>query len=256
MPFSKDIPKEMLPIHTKAKDGSLVLKPVLQVAYESLYYHGIRDFCFVVGRKKRSVEDYFTIDDSPRYSGNAALQDFYKKLGASRIMYSQQSSPRGFGDAVLQARMFAENHTFLLQAGDDIILSHNNSHIKRLEREFFSNDADLAFLVEKVKDPASYGIIEGERLGEAILVRKMEEKPKRPKSDLAVIATYIFKPSIFGELEAIKPDKAGEIQLTDAIKTVVTRGRVIAVELDRGEKRVDVGTPQGYIECMRSSAYA
>ena len=252
LPFSKETPKEMLPIHVHARDGSVILKPILQVVYESLHAHGIRDFCFVVGRKKRSVEDYFTIDDSPMYSGNAELQDFYKKLEACRIVYGQQPSPRGFGDAVLQAKIFAEDHTFLLQAGDDVILSRNSSHIKRLEREFFSSGADLAFLVEKVKDPTLYGVIEGEQLGKAILVKGIEEKPRRPKTDLAVVATYIFKPSIFGELESIGPDESGEIQLTDAIRSAVTRGKVIAVELNHREKRVDVGTPQGYIECMRS----
>ena len=252
LPFSKETPKEMLPIHVQAGDGSVILKPILQVVYESIYTHGIRDFCFIVGRKKRSVEDYFTIDDSPRYSNNVALQEFYKKLEACRIVYSQQPSPKGFGDAVLQAKVFAEDHTFLVQAGDDVILSHNSSHLKRLEKEFFANDADLAFLVEKVKDPTTYGVIEGERLGKAILVKGIEEKPRCPKTDLAVVATYIFKPSIFGELDAIKPDKSGEIQLTDAIRSLVTKKRVIAVELNRREKRVDVGTPHGYIECMRS----
>ena len=81
----------------------------------------------------------------------------------------------------------------------------------------------------------------------------LEEKPRRPKTNLAVIATYIFKPSIFCELERIKPDRNEEIQLSDAIKSLVANGKCVAVELEDGEKRVDVGTPESYVACINDS---
>ena len=139
LPFSKETPKEMLPYCARARDGRLILKPILEVVYESLHDHGYRKFCFVVGRGKRSIEDYFLIDDSAKYSTNSDLQDFYKKIRSSHIMYVQQSSPRGFGDAVLKAKLFAGKDSFLLHAGDDVILSPGNDHIQRLEAAFFSN---------------------------------------------------------------------------------------------------------------------
>ena len=254
LPFSKETPKEMLPYCVRTDDGRLILKPILEMVYESLHDHGYRKFCFVVGRGKRSIEDYFLIDDSAKYSTNSDLQDFYKKIRSSHIMYVQQSSPRGFGDAVLKAKFFAENDSFLLHAGDDVILAPNNSHIQRLEDAFFSHGADLALLVDRVERPEQYGVVEGKSIGDGIFrVEHVEEKPKRPKTNLAVIATYIFKPSIFYELERTEPDRNGEIQLTDAIKSLTANGKCIAVELGTGEKRIDVGTPESYVACIKDS---
>ena len=244
----------MLPHCTRTKDGRLILKPILEVVYESLYDHGYREFCFVVGRGKRSIEDYFLVDDSARYSTNDDLQDFYKRIRSSRIAYVQQASPRGFGDAVQQAKIFAKEGNFLLHAGDDVILSPSNGHIKRLEDAFFSFDADVAFLVDSVERPEQYGVIDGESIGKGLVrVEHLEEKPMWPKTNLAVIATYIFKPSIFDLLESTKPDINGEVQLTDAIKSLVANGKCVAVELEDGERRIDVGTPESYATCIRES---
>ena len=254
LPFSKETPKEMLPYCTRSSDGHLILKPILEMVYESLYDHGYRKFCFVVGRGKRSIEDYFLIDDSAKYATNNDLQDFYKKIHSSHIMYVQQPAPRGFGDAVMKAKLFAEKDSFLLHAGDDVILSPGNSHIQRLEDAFFSNGADVALLVDRVENPEQYGVIDGESIGDGLFrVERLEEKPRRPKTNLAVIATYIFKPSIFDELKIIRPDKNGEIQLTDAIKSLVANGKCVAVELKTDEKRMDVGTPESYAKCIRDS---
>ena len=254
LPFSKETPKEMLPYCARARDGRLILKPILEVVYESLHDHGYRKFCFVVGRGKRSIEDYFLVDDSAKYSTNSDLQDFYKKVRSSHIMYVQQSSPRGFGDAVLKAKLFAGRDSFLLHAGDDVILSPGNGHIQRLEDAFFSNGADIALLVDRVERPEQYGVIEGRGIGDGLFrVEHLEEKPRRPKTNLAVIATYIFKPSIFCELERVEPDRNGEIQLTDAIGSLVANGKCVAVELGAAEKRIDVGTPESYVACIRDS---
>ena len=255
LPFTKEMPKEMLPYCARAQDGHLILKPILQVVYESLYGHGCREFCFVVGRGKRSIEDYFLVDDSAQYSANDDLQDFYKRIRSSRIAYVQQPQPRGFGDAVLQANLFAEKDNFVLHAGDDMILSPNNDHLRRLENAFFSHDADIALLVDSVENPKQYGVVEGRDIGKEglVIVENIEEKPRRPKTNLAVIATYIFKPSIFFELENAKPDKSGEIQLTDAIKSLIAKGKCIAVKLNDGEKRIDVGTPESYVTCIKDS---
>ena len=254
LPFSKETPKEMLPYCARGRDGRLILKPILEVVYESLHDHGYRKFCFVVGRGKRSIEDYFLIDDSAKYSTNSDLQDFYKKVRSSHIMYVQQSSPRGFGDAVLKAKLFAGKDSFLLHAGDDVILSPDNGHIQRLEAAFFSNGADIALLVDRVERPEQYGVIEGRGIGDGLFrVEHLEEKPRRPKTNLAIIATYIFKPSIFCELERVEPDRNGEIQLTDAIGSLVANGKCVAVELGAAEKRIDVGTPESYVACIRDS---
>ncbi|MGD8432377.1 MAG: sugar phosphate nucleotidyltransferase [Nitrosopumilaceae archaeon] len=255
LPYTKETPKEMMPIYSTTKDGQVILKPILQVIFESIYDFGVRDFCFVVGRGKRSIEDHFlTSDKNNNLVKRTELRDFFGKIQKSNMLYVQQASAKGFGDAVLKGRSFAQNDNFLLHAGDDVILSKENNHLKRLVKAFFDHDADIAFLVTRIKDPRNYGVIEGikEKDG-VIIVKNLEEKPDEPKSHLAVIATYIFKPMIFTEIMKIKPDEKGEIQLANAIQSVIKTGNAVAVELRKDEKRIDVGTPDSYIDCLKDS---
>ena len=255
LPFTKETPKEMLPYCVKSHDGKPILKPILQVIYESIFNFGIREFCFVVGRSKRSIEDHFLTDQTnSNISKNKELIEFFKKVQKCHLAYVQQSSQKGFGDSVLKAKLFVGNDSFFLHAGDDVILSRNNNHLKRLEKAFLDNDADIAFLVNRVRDPRPYGVIEGRKIKTGILrVKNLEEKPSKPKSNLAVIATYLFKPSIFKILEKTKPDYKGEIQLADAVKEIIKNGKTFAVELKSKEKRVDVGTPESYVKCLNES---
>jgi len=249
LPFTKETPKEMMPIYVRSETGKLVLKPVLQVIYESIFQYGIKEFCFVVGRGKRSVEDHFL--QTHINTSNLELKNLFKKIGNSEIVYVQQPSPLGFGDAVGRSKFFVGNENFLLHAGDDLILSSKNNHLRRLENAFFKYNADMAFLVTRVKDPRAYGVIEGKRMEKGIIrVYNLEEKPQKPKSNLAVIATYIFRPSIFKIIEKTKPDKKGEIQLADVVAKVISYGNTVAVELAQGEKRIDVGTPESYVKCI------
>lgn len=253
LPFSKGMSKVMLPYCARTPEGHIILKPVLEAVYESIYDYGCRDFCFVVGRDKRAIENYL-IDHSAKYSANSSLQGLYKRINSSRIKYIHQPSPLGFGDAILSAKGFVGDESFLLHVGDDVILSPNNRHIKRLEVAFFSNDADIAFLVDRVENPEKYGVVEGKSIGNGILrVEQMEEKPRRPKTNLAIVAAYAFKPWIFSEMERTKPDENGEVEINDAIVSRAAHGKCIAVELEAGEKRIDVGTPESYVACVRDS---
>jgi UTP--glucose-1-phosphate uridylyltransferase len=254
LPYTKETPKEMMPIYSSTIDGQIVLKPILQVIFESIYEFGVREYCFVVGRGKRSIEDHFLTSDKNNNSQKKELQDFFSKVKKSNLLYVQQSSAKGFGDAVYKGKSFSQNDNFLLHAGDDVILSKDNNHLKRLEHAFFKYDADIAFLVTRIKDPRNYGVVEGKKEKDGvIIVKNLEEKPKKPKSNLAVIATYIFKPMIFDVIKKVKADKKGEIQLADAIQNVIKTGKTVAVELKSNEKRIDVGTPESYINCLKDS---
>jgi len=257
-PLTKETPKEMMPIYVKSsKKAKPVLKPILHVIFDSAYDMGIYDFCFVVGRGKRSIEDHFLISENEKQEikKNQEIRDYFTKLQNCNLTYVQQPSPKGFGDAVLKARSFVNNDSFLLHAGDDAILSHKNNHLQRLERAFLKYNAEAAFLVKKIPDPRAYGVIEGIELSKKIFkVTNFEEKPKKPKSNLASIGIYLFKPSIFEILKKTKPDKKGEVQLADALKKIIKVGlTTIAVELNDNEKRVDVGTPESYVDCIRES---
>lgn len=262
LPMTKETPKEMLPIVVNRDNGTVCLKPMLQAVFEQLYNEGFREFAFIVGRGKRAIEDYFSPDYNfveylKRKNKNQSaleLEEFYEKIKNSTIVFVNQPAPSGFGDAVHRAAIFTQNEPFLLHAGDDLIISQNNNHIKRLIQAFKDYEADAVFLIEDVQTPQNYGVIKGKEISPNIFkVTEVIEKPKKPPSRMAIVATYIFKPIIHKALEKIKPDENGEIQLTDAIQLMINwQCNVYAVKLRDDEKRIDIGTAENYIKTLKT----
>ena len=262
LPITKELPKEMLPIVALMKNGQPCLKPMLQAIFEQLYDVGFREFAFIVGRGKRAIEDHFSPDeDFIRYLKNKnkkdlaqELQEFYNKINDSNIVFINQPKPKGFGDAVARASLFTGNEKFLMQAGDDLIISKNNNHLKRATETFEKYDADTIFLVEEVPDPRNYGVITGKEIRSGIFqVTNIVEKPKKPPSNLAIIALYIFKPIIYKAISEVKPDENGEIQLADALKILVEWNcNVYGLKLNPTERRVDIGTAESYLAMLKS----
>jgi len=257
---TKGQPKEMLPLFVRNHRGETRLKPLLQLVFENLFDSGLGEFCFVVGRGKRVVEDFFTPDDSfvEHLRGKKKpdlaeeLNQFYQKLRNSVVMFVNQPEPKGFGDAIYRVRTFTNGDCFLVHAGDDLIVSKSNNHLSRLMNVFQTYSAEAVFFVERVKDPTKYGVIEGVEVGSKVYkVVNIVEKPPVPPSNMAIVAIYIFNNRIFGAIEKIKPDANGEIQLTDAIRQLVNEKHgVYAVELNRDEKRIDIGTPESYWKAL------
>jgi len=262
LPLTKELPKEMLPIYAKSNNQHFVLKPILQVIFESLYDYKIRDFCFIVGRTKRAVEDHFTPDfDLVKHlkkekKGNLAseLDDFFKKLEKSNIIFTIQPKPIGFGDAIERGKKFVGENYFLLHAGDDIVISKDNDHLKRLEKYFKKYNAEIACLIEKVKNPSKYGVVTGPTLERGVIdIKDMQEKPKKPKSKYAIIAIYIFKPTIFQYLVNTKKKTDPEKQVAEAFNVAIKKGsKVIGIILKKNERRIDIGTPESYAKVLGS----
>jgi len=264
LPVSKEVPKEMLPLFSLS-NNVIGLKPVVHMVFEGLFKSGIREFCFVVGKGKRVIEDYFTPDINfinilqSKGLGDRVkcLRKFYSMVFKSKIFFINQPEPRGFGDAVLHAEPFVGNETFLLHAGDDVVLSCNYDHFKRLISVFEGFNADAAILLEEVEDPRAYGVALGravDNYGNILRLTDIVEKPEKPPSNIAVIAIYVFKPKIFNYIRKVKPDSKGEIQLTYAIKLMIDDGcEVYGVKLKPGERRLDVGTPQTYWKSLYES---
>jgi len=263
LPATKEQPKEMLPIFTLGSDNQSQLKPLLQLIFEQLYDLGIRRFCFIIGRGKRAIEDHFTQDYSftntlrnrKKLSSVQDLEQFYRRLDDSTIFWLNQPEPRGFGDAVLRGRSFIGEDQFLTHAGDTYVVSEGGLHLKRLIEAHTRLQSEATFLVEEVEDPRKYGVIKGKAIETGLYeVRGIEEKPERPPSKLAVVPIYAFTSRIFEELAKTKPGKAGEIQLTDAIQSLVNqRGKVYAVQLKRSELKIDIGSPETYWQALKES---
>jgi UTP--glucose-1-phosphate uridylyltransferase len=262
LPITKEFPKEMLPIAALMKNGQLCLKPMLQAIFEQLYSVDFREYAFIVGRGKRAIEDHFSPDeDFIQYLKNKnkkdlaeELQEFYNKINNSKILFINQPKPKGFGDAVARASMFTGNEEFLMQAGDDLIISKNNNHLKKAIKTFEEYKADTLFLLEEVPDARNYGVITGKEIKPNLFqATNIIEKPKKPPSNLAIVALYIFKPIIYKAISNVKPDQNGEIQLADALKKLIEWDcKVYGLKLSPNEKRIDIGTAKSYRAMLKS----
>jgi UTP--glucose-1-phosphate uridylyltransferase len=245
----------MIPLLIKKKNRILI-KPAIQLVFENLYDTGLREFCIVVGRKKRTIEDHFTPDRwFLRYLRSKGknqeledLEDFYSKLEKSSIVWVNQAESRGFGHAVSLARNYIHGH-LIVHAGDTLLYSEEN-YIYSIMKEFRKNDSDCVLILKKVKDPKIYGVAEIKHSNSSMVVQRVVEKPRKPRTDLAVMPVYCLSHNIFDALANTAADKNHELQLTAAIQTLIDSGKIVrAVEMKNG-KNIDVGSPQSYLESL------
>ena len=260
LPFTKEMPKEMMPIFTKIHGNQRAVIPLLQYIFEQFYSMKIRDFCFVVGRDKRSIEEHFTPRQDYLYesSGNhkKIISNFYKKLENCNLMWINQNKPLGFGNAVKRAEKFVSDEDFILHAGDISIISRYKHPILRLIDTAKKNPDVSAILVcKKVKNAKRYGILEIKKRSSSVyLVEGVEEKPVKPKSNFGILALYYFKPDIFNSLKKTKRGKNNEFQLTDGIQQMINDGKkVLAIPLTKDDIEIDVGTVESYRDAQVSS---
>jgi len=260
LPATKETPKEMMPIFTKISTHERVVTPLLQFIFEQLFSLKIRDYCFVVGRGKRSIEDHFTPHHSylNELTGKykILLANFYKKLENSHLIWINQNKPEGFGDAVKRAERYIGTDNFIVHGGDVAILSRTKHPIVRLAETAAKNSSVSAVLFcKKVKNPRRYGVPKITKITNSLFtVTEIEEKPIKPKSNLAILPLYYFKPEIFDCLKKIKRGKGNEFQLTDAIQKLIDQGnQVIAIPMLEQELEIDVGTVESYRHALEIS---
>jgi UTP--glucose-1-phosphate uridylyltransferase len=245
LPASKEIPKEMFPVFAMY-DGEVVVKPLLQIIFESFYDAGFREFCFVVGRGKRAIEDHFTPDwgfvEWLRSRGRERLakllEDFYRRVERSHIVWVNQHEPLGFGHAVLMAEPFIDGD-FMVAAGDTVLPS--SSFIG----DMASMGSEVVLIVKKVEDPRRYGVavLQGDK------VVKVVEKPRDPPSSYAILPFYRFPGDFLRYLRRVSPGYGGEIQLTDAIQFAIDDGRDVRAIIYDGEY-IDIGSPETYLKAL------
>jgi UTP--glucose-1-phosphate uridylyltransferase len=252
LPFTKELPKEMMPIFSNTNNQKKVV-PLLQLIFEQMYQNKLREYCFVVGREKRSIEDHFTPDDlyvnELSNKNKKLISHFYKQIENAYLTWVNQHKPLGFGDAVRKSEKFVGNDDFILHAGDAAIIGNNIHPVKKFLNLVKKNqEIDCIFLCKEVKDNKRFGVPEVTKISKSVFnVLNVEEKPTKPKSNLAILPIYYFKPSIFEYLKKIKPGKGGEYQLTDAIQSMIkNKKKVLAVKMDSNQKDLDVGTVESF----------
>ena len=253
LPATKELPKEMMPIFSKLYGDEKIAIPLLQFIFEQMYSIGIKNYCFVVGREKRSIEDHFTPHESylKEISGDKKklISDFYKRLNKSHLVWINQNKPLGFGDAVKRTEKYIGKSDFIVHAGDVTIIGKKKHPMLRLiELAKKEPNASAILLCKKVSDTKRYGVPKiGKKERGYFEVEYVEEKPKKPKSNYGILPLYYFKSDIFSSLKKTKRGKGNEFQLTDAVQNLIEHGkRVIAIDLEEGEEEIDVGTVESY----------
>ena len=258
LPATKSQPKEMLPV---AK------KPIVQYVVEELASAGVERVLFVTGRGKTSIENHFDHDpELYRSLSQADKKDLLDELAFEKLtvhyFYTRQPLQLGLGDAILCGENFAGSEPFLVALGDSIIGLNGHSTISRRIAEVQQADsAACVIAVEEVPRELTslYGVVAPASDGEVFPIRDLVEKPapENAPSNLAIAGRYVFAPQIFERIRNVKPDKRGEIQLTDAIRLLAAAGqRILGVKLPAGEKRYDIGNFRSYFETFIEFALA
>lgn len=245
LPATKAQPKEMLPI---------VDKPTIQYIVEEAVASGIEDIMIVTGRGKRAIEEHFDksyeLEDILKQKGEEDLLNLVQDISnLVDIHYIRQKEPKGLGHAIYCAKAFIDNEPFAVLLGDDIV----DSEVPCLKQlmEVYENYNTTVIGVQQVPDcdVSKYGIVDCIALEDRVYkIKDMVEKPEREKapSNIGILGRYIISPRIFYHLEHVKPGKGGEIQLTDALKSLL--GTEAMYAYDFIGKRYDVGNKLGFLE--------
>ncbi len=255
LPITKEIPKEMMPLFLRDKNSGVVVKPLIQIIFEQFFQQGLREYCIIVGRQKRIIQDHFMIDEEflkkfeKKSEYKQDLKNFYSMLNKSKIFWAKQSEPKGFGDAVKYSESFVGNDDFLVIAGDTLI-PKGDKVIKKLMNAKLKGKNDAILLLKEVPDPRRFGVAVINQTKNKDIITNVEEKPKNPKSNLSIVALYRFGPSIFKALNEIQSGQK-ELQLTDAIQKLIDwGGNVSAIHLNENDRVIDIGTADSYLETI------
>ena len=256
LPITKEIPKEMMPLFLRDKNNGVVVKPLIQIIFEQFFQQGLREYCIIVGRQKRIIQDHFMIDEEflkkfeKKSEYKQDLKNFYSMLNKSKIFWAKQSEPKGFGDAVKYSESFVGNDDFLVIAGDTLI-PKGDKVIKKLMNAKLKGKNDAILLLKEVPDPRRFGVAVINQTKNKDIITNVEEKPKNPKSNLSIVALYRFGPSIFKALNEIRSGQK-ELQLTDAIQKLIDwGGNVSAILLNENDSVIDIGTADSYLETTK-----
>ena len=217
-PFSCSMPKQLIPVANR---------PVLEHVIENIRDADVSEIGIIVG--ERAAEIASVLGDG---SG----------LGVT-ITYIRQEQPLGLAHCVMLARDFLGDDDFVMYLGDNML----PEGIAALAEEFTASRPDARVVVHKVPDPSLFGVAE---VGEDGAVLRLVEKPRGPRSDLALVGVYFFTKAIHHAVDAIRPSARGELEITDAIQWLLTHGADVRASEYGGYWR-DIGCVEDVLECNR-----
>ncbi len=245
LPVSKSQPKEMLPI---------VDKPVIQYVIEEAADAGLRDVLMVIGKSKRAIEEHFDrnfeLENALAARGREAELEAIRRISTiARMHFVWQRELNGLGDAVSYARDHVANEAFAVLLGDTLIES--DPPLTRQLVEVYERFRDPVVVLEEVprEKVHRYGVISGTEIEPGLfriddLVEKPE--PENAPSNLAIAGRYVLTPEIFEHIDATPRGKNNEVQLTDALRSMVKNRPMYGLKLNG--KRYDIGNRLDFLK--------
>lgn len=248
LPFTKSIPKEMLPI---------VDRPVIQYIVEQAVAAGITDVILVTGMSKKALEDYFDynleLEIQLEKAGKLAQKQLIRDVSdVARFVYVRQKEQLGNGHAILQAKEVVGNEPFIMVYGDDVYMG-SPSYIQQLVDTYEQYQAPVLEVMRKDAetdyDKYGYVSVTEDRGNGVFLTDKIVEKPGADNkiSEYAQVSAMVLTPDIFQKLETQQPGKGGEIWLTEAVNALAQDRQVFAKEVT-GVKYFDCGNKLEYLK--------
>jgi UTP--glucose-1-phosphate uridylyltransferase len=244
LPATKASPKEMLP---------LVDKPLIQYVVEEAVASGIESVIIVTGRDKTAIEDHFDISFELEHllrerGKDKELKQVRAISEMARISYVRQREALGLGHAVLQARDFVEGEPFAVMLADDIVDAETPA-LRQMIEVYEKYDAPVIGTMQVEGEAISrFGVIDADEVSAGVYkIKDMVEKPPfaEAPSDLAIIGRYVLTPDIFDEIEGTRPGAGGEIQITDAMRSLLKKRPFYAVRFQG--TRHDAGDKLGFL---------
>ena len=256
LPATKAQPKEMLP---------LVDKPIIQYAVEEAVASGLENLVIITGRGKNAIEDHFDVsyelEKTLEERGKSGLLSLVRAVSEMvHIAYVRQKEALGLGHAVLIARDLMNDESFAVLLGDDVIVAEVPCIRQMMDVHERYGTSVVAIMEVPVQETARYGIIQGrpvpESGGRLFEIIDMVEKPKveEAPSNLAIIGRYILTPAIFDALDETGKGSGGEIQLTDGLRRLLSREKILAYKFHG--KRHDAGDKLGFLQATIEFALA
>jgi len=245
LPATKSLPKEML---------AVVDKPLIQYCVEEAVASGIEQVGIITSSAKSALKDHFgpspELERFLKEKGKLdLLEEIQKITSLTEFVYIRQPKALGLGHAILMAEKFVGDEPFAVLLPDDIYACP--TPCTRQLADAFSELGASVIVVGSVdrEGTQKYGIIKPKKVSERIFqIEDMIEKPgpERAFSDLGILGRYVFMPKIFEAIKKTKPDKKGEIQITDAIRLLMKKQPVYGYLFEG--KRYDAGDKWGFLE--------